>query len=256
MVHTENFTQPTVPRRLACRGVADAGWDQHAEWWVDRFADGSDGDYLDQIIPLAVAELAGVQRIVDVGAGEGQLGRAITSAHGAHVIGVDPTMHLAAVAAHRGGVTVRGLAEALPVASGSVDGALVCLVLEHIDDLDAAIAEIARVVRVGGRFALFLNHPIIQTPGSGLIDDHTIDPPERYWRLGPYLVESAGVEQVERGVHLGFFHRPLSRYLNALAEHGFVLERMIEPAPPAAFAGVDGDAMAYPRLMYIRARRT
>ncbi|MEM9517549.1 MAG: methyltransferase domain-containing protein [Actinomycetota bacterium] len=236
--------------------MADAGWDQHADWWVDRFADGSDGDYLDQIIPLAVAELAGVRRVVDVGAGEGQLGRAIASAHGAHVIGVDPTMHLAATAAQRGGVVIRGLAESLPVASGSVDGALVCLVLEHIDDLDAAIAEVARVVKLGGRFALFLNHPIIQTPGSGLIDDYTIEPPERYWRLGPYLVESASIEQVERGIHVRFFHRPLSRYLNALAEHGFVLERMIEPAPSAAFAGVDGDAMAYPRLMYLRSRRS
>ncbi|MEO1056523.1 MAG: methyltransferase domain-containing protein [Actinomycetota bacterium] len=235
--------------------MADAGWDQHAEWWVDRFADGSDGDYLEQIIPLAVAELAGVRRVVDVGAGEGQLGRAVASAHGAHVIDVDPTMQLAATAVQRGGVAVRGLAESLPIASGSVDGALVCLVLEHIDDLEAAIAEIARVVRADGRLALFLNHPIIQTPGSGLIDDHTIDPPEQYWRLGPYLVESAGVEQVERGVFVRFVHRPLSRYLNALVEHGFVLERMVEPAPPAAFAGLDGEATTYPRLMYLRCRR-
>ncbi len=236
--------------------MADAGWDQHAAWWVDRFADGSDADYLDQIIPLAVSELAGYERVVDVGAGEGQLGRALAAAHGACVIGIDPTMQLATTAAQRGGDAVCALAESLPIASGSVDAALVCLVLEHIDDLDAAISEIARVTRVGGRFALFLNHPIIQTPGSGLIDDHTIDPPERYWRLGPYLVESDGVEQVERGVYVRFVHRPLSRYVNALAEHGFVLERMIEPAPTDAFSGPDGEAAAYPRLMYLRSRRT
>ena len=32
-----------------------------------------------------------------------------------------------------------------------------------------------------------------------------------------------------------FVHRPLSRYLNALADNGLVLDRMIEPAPPAGF---------------------
>ncbi len=91
------------------------------------------------------------------------------------------------------------------------------------------------MLRPGGQFSFFLNHPLLQTPGSGWIDDHTVDPPEPYWRIGPYLVEQDSVEQVEHGVFIRFVHRPLSRYLNALAEQGLVLERMVEPAPPDGF---------------------
>ena len=39
----------------------------------------------------------------------------------------------------------------------------------------------------GGRFLLFLNHPLLQTPDSGWIDDQILD--EQYWRVGPYLPE-------------------------------------------------------------------
>ncbi len=88
----------------------------------------------------------------------------------------------------------------LPFADASFDAAVACLVFEHIDAVDAAIAEVARVTKPGGRFCFFLNHPLLQTPGSGWIDDHIIDPPEQYWRIGPYLVESESIEQVELGV--------------------------------------------------------
>ena len=62
-----------------------------------------------------------------------------------------------------------------------------------------------------------------------------LDPPEQYWRIGPYLVEDETIEEVEKGVFIRFIHRPLSRYVNALADHGLLLERMDEPAPPPGF---------------------
>ena len=76
---------------------------------------------------------------------------------------------------------------------------------------------------------MFVNHPLFQTPGSGWIDDQVLDPPEQYWRVGPYLPETVTVEEVDRGVRLPFFHRPLSRYVNALTERGLYLTRMTEP---------------------------
>ena len=41
---------------------------------------------------------------------------------------------------------------------------------EHIVDVDSAITEVGRVLGPGGRFLFFLNHPLLQTPGSGWID--------------------------------------------------------------------------------------
>ena len=90
--------------------------------------------------------------------------------------------------------------------------------------------------RPAGASCFFLNHPLLQTPGSGWIDDQILDPPEQYWRIGPYLAEDVdSIEEVEQGVFIRFVHRPLGRYVNALADAGLVLERMVEPAPPPGF---------------------
>ena len=58
-------------------------------------------------------------------------------------------------------------AAALPFADGTFDAVVACLVFEHIEDVDAAIAEVARVLGPGGRFLFFLNHPLLQTPAAG-----------------------------------------------------------------------------------------
>ncbi|MCU0259898.1 MAG: class I SAM-dependent methyltransferase [Ilumatobacteraceae bacterium] len=233
-------------------------WETHADWWIREFTEGADPEYVEQILPLAAAELAGYGRVLDIGCGEGQISR-LLAAQGSTVVGVDPTRAQLVAAAARGGGPryVRAGAAALPVADDSFDAAVACLVFEHIDDVDGAIAEVARVLRPGGRFSFFLNHPLIQTPGSGWIDDQWIEPPEQYWRVGPYLVEAESVEQVELGVWIRFLHRPLSRYLNALAERGLVLERMVEPSPPPGFlerAPEYVDAATIPRLLYLRLR--
>jgi SAM-dependent methyltransferase len=233
-------------------------WETHADWWIREFTEGADPEYVEQILPLAAAELSGFARVLDVGCGEGQISR-LLAAQGSDVVGVDPTRNQLVAAAVRGGGPhyVRAGAAGLPFATDSFDAVVACLVFEHIDDVDGAIAEVARVLRPGGRFAFFLNHPLLQTPGSGWIDDQWIDPPEQYWRIGPYLVEAESVEQVELGVYIRFLHRPLSRYLNTLGDHGLVLERMVEPAPPPGFlerAPEYTEAATIPRLLYLRLR--
>ncbi|MCB1251528.1 MAG: methyltransferase domain-containing protein, partial [Acidimicrobiales bacterium] len=153
----------------------------------------------------------------------------------------------------------RAGAEALPFADGAFDAVNVTLVLEHLDDLDAAVAEIARVLAPGGHLVLQLNHPCFQTPASGWIDDQFIDPPEQYWRIGPYLPEAVTVEEVAKDVHVRFVHRPLARYLNALVAAGLLVERMVEPAPPPGFlaqAPEYTDAATVPRLLALRCRKT
>jgi SAM-dependent methyltransferase len=231
-------------------------WDEHAQWWIDGFTNGADPEYEEQIIPLALEELAGRQSILDVGCGDGQIARALAG-QGSTVLGVDPTQLHIDVATERGGgpTYLLGSASELPAPDTSQDAVVACLVFEHIDDMEAAIAEVSRVLKPGGQFSFFLNHPLLQTPGSGWIDDHIIDPPEQYWRIGPYLVETESVEEVERGVHIRFIHRPLSRYINVLIAHGLTVERMLEPSPPPGFLDRAPEyALAHtiPRLLYIR----
>jgi SAM-dependent methyltransferase len=176
------------------------------------------------------------------------------------VVGVDPTWAQVEVARQRAGgpVYARAGAAELPFPDGSFDAVVACLVFEHIESVDEALAEVGRVLRTGGRFLFFLNHPLLQTPGSGWIDDQVLDPPEQYWRIGPYLVEDASLEEVEKDVFIPFIHRPLSRYINAMVGAGLVLRRMEEPAPPPGFlarAAEYADAATIPRLLFLLAEK-
>jgi len=194
-----------------------------------------------------------------VGCGDGQIARSLV-AQGSEVLGVDPTELHIQIAQERGGgaVYVLGSATSLPVENETQDAVVACLVFEHIDELEPAIAEVVRVLKPGGQFSFFLNHPLLQTPGSGWIDDHIVDPPEQYWRIGPYLIETDSLEEVESNVFIRFIHRPLSRYINALNDAGLVLERMLEPSPPEGFltrAPEYALASTIPRLLYLRLRK-
>jgi len=237
------------------------GWDSDfvTSWWVEGFTEGADAEYAEQILPMAAQHLAGAVSVLDVGCGEGQVARLAAAVPGVQrVVGADPTWAQLQVATARGpkiGYTRAGAA-ALPFSSSSFDTVIACLVFEHVDEVDDAIAEVGRVLAPGGRFLFFLNHPLLQTPGSGWIDDRILN--EQYWRIGPYLTEDTTLEQVDNGVWIPFIHRPLSRYVNALVSAGMLITRMEEPAPPPGFlarAHEYTEAVTIPRLLFIRAEK-
>ena len=94
----------------ATRVVCDAppvddsfeAWERHADWWQKEFTDGVDAEYEEQILPLAVDLLAGCRRVVDIGAGEGQVARRLAACVG-EVVGAEPAGAQIGEAASRGG---------------------------------------------------------------------------------------------------------------------------------------------------------
>jgi len=234
-------------------------WETHADWWVSGFTGGADPEYEEQILPLAARHLAGARRVLDVGTGEGQVAR-LAASMGATVVGLDPTWNQLVVAAERAGgpAYLRSGAATLPFPDGTFDVVVACLVFEHIEEVHEAVAEVGRVLEPGGRFLFFLNHPLLQTPNSGWIDDQILDPPEQYWRIGPYLREDSSIEEVQKDVFIPFIHRPMNVYVNSLIESGLLLTRMEEPAPPPGFlarAQEYTDAAEIPRLLFLRAEK-
>ena len=251
-------------------------WDAHAAWWQDEFTEGADPEYVEQILPLIASRLPAEGRVLDVGCGEGQVTR-LAVEHGLCAVGLDPAgaqideaqRRRRARAVSPGGEAAvspggeaayaRGSLLDLPVGDATVDFVVASLVFEHVGDYRRGLAEAARVLVPGGRFLLLLNHPLLQTPDSGWIDDHVLDPPEQYWRIGPYLSEVINVEEVQPGIHITFHHRPLSAYLNSAIAVGLSLDRMDEPAPPPGFiarAPEYAEVVEIPRLMALQFTRT
>ncbi|GAA4895025.1 class I SAM-dependent methyltransferase [Actinomycetospora straminea] len=86
------------------------------------------------------------------------------------VVAVEPEPHLRALAADAArevpthAEVVPGTAGHLPLATASVDTAVLCLVLCGIEDQPGALSEIVRVLRPGARL-LFLEHTYAETAG-------------------------------------------------------------------------------------------
>jgi ubiquinone/menaquinone biosynthesis C-methylase UbiE len=90
--------------------------------------------------------------VVEVGAGDG-LNFPFYPPEVTSVTAVEPEPNLRARAAEGAPprvTVVDGTAEALPVADASADAVVACLVLCSVADQDAALAEIARVLKPGG----------------------------------------------------------------------------------------------------------
>jgi SAM-dependent methyltransferase len=237
-------------------------WERHATWWRETFTNGADLEYELQILPLAVSHLEGTSRRLARGTGKRSIvvGLEPSAAQLAGAVGGEtraPKGSGATRAGRRAGPRyVRGAGEELPFRDGSFDAVVCCLVIEHVLDPDALLAEAVRVLAVGGRFILLVNHPMFQGTGSGFVDDQILG--EHYWRVGPYLHEDVALEEVDPGVRLRFAHRPLSRYVNPVTALGCVLTRLEEPEPPLAFleGSVDLELeSAIPRLLLMRFER-
>ena len=98
------------------------------------------------------------QRVVDIGCGSG---RYLLHARqrGATSLGVDPSAAMLRAAAGNGLPVVRGDALRLPVCSNWADLALCALTLGHVEALEAALREIARVLRGPGTALCSEPHP-------------------------------------------------------------------------------------------------
>ncbi|MGH7120462.1 MAG: class I SAM-dependent methyltransferase, partial [Acetobacteraceae bacterium] len=113
-------------------------------------------------------------RVLDLGCGAGHVSFAVAP-HVAEVVAYDlsaemlETVTRAAAGRGLGNVrTERGVAESLPFPDTSFDAALSRYSAHHWRDLDAALREVARVLKPGGLFAV----ADAISPGSPLLDTH------------------------------------------------------------------------------------
>jgi SAM-dependent methyltransferase len=104
----------------------------------------------------AVAEAA-PPRVLEVGPGPGELSERIRRDLGADVVAVDISERMIELTRARGVEAIIGDVQQLPFPDGSFDCAVAAWMLYHVPDVGRGIAELARVLRPGGRLVAVTN---------------------------------------------------------------------------------------------------
>jgi SAM-dependent methyltransferase len=192
------------------------------------------------------------RRVLDIGCATGALSRQF-AAQGASVLGIDlnPGLVKRAREATRGDVefVVADIARPMPfLETGAFDVVAASLVLHYLEDWGGPLRELARVLRPGGLLVLSTHHPTM---------DVGIASPD-----APYFETVLLTDTWEKGggtFEVRFWHRPMHAIVDALADAGFLIERIPEPVPPQeAFSSMPStwDRLARgPWYLFIRAVR-
>lgn len=223
-------------------------WNAQAAEWT-RFARDPRGDRTNLEFNLpAFLELvpdAG-RRTLDLGCGEGRVGAELDR-RGHRVVGVDSSPGMVASAREVVEAEVAD-AVALPFEEGAFDVVVAFMSIQDMDDLDAAVAEVGRVLAPGGRFCFAVVHPI---NFAGRFESK--EPDARFVIRESYLEPSRYDDVVERdGFRIRFvaMHRSLEEYSRALETAGLVVEALREPAHPE-----DERWARVPLFLHVRAVR-
>jgi SAM-dependent methyltransferase len=212
-------------------------WETRAPDWV-RWARSPelDDDFWRFHLPEFLRFLPAPGRLtVDVGCGEGRLGRVLASS-GHRVVGFDASLTSVWAAATHPRAHPVAVADAarLPLGDDAADLAIAFMSLHDFDDLRGAVAEVARVLAPDGRFCVALLHPVVS---ARMVDGYAGE--RRY----SFTVERAGLEMTYEGTD-----RPLGAYFEAMEGTGFMVEALREPV------GLRDDGSLYVNFLHLRGR--
>jgi len=209
----------------------ESGWKRSAKAWIADM--GENGDFgrqhvLDRVM---VERLSGLGRgtALDVGCGEGRFCR-ILRGQGFETVGLDPTVELldAARARDPDGLYVEGRAETLEFGEASFDLVVSYLSLIDIEDAQAAIAEMARVLKPGGTL-LVANLASFKTAAVNGGWQRDLLGRLTHLAMDRYL-ETRSTWERWRGISIRNWHRPLSDYMRCFLTSGLILTHFDEPA--------------------------
>ena len=208
-------------------GAADDYLAEHGDFLADRLVWGPEG--LDESAARLLGEVRG-RSVLEVGAGAAQCARWLAG-QGARVTGTDQSAGMlrhgrSAGVAGRPGL-VQCDARALPFPAGCFDLAFSSYgAIPFVADPERVMAEVARVLRPGGRWVFSIGHPIRwafpDDPGRpGLTATRS------YFDPTPYVETGA-----DGAVRYAEHHRTLGRRIADLLGAGFVLDQLVEPSWP------------------------
>jgi len=218
--------------------VTQTSWGGVADWY-DDVVNSSDSYQKNVLMPniVRIVEPKKGMTVVDVACGQGYFSRAFASA-GATVIASDISSELIKIAEQQKGEKIEyhvASADLLPfVKDSSTDVVTIILALQNIERLSETMAEAARVLKLGGRFVIVINHPAFRIPQkSDWGWDEKIG--KQFRKLFSYMSDDSIKIDMTPGEKIASkkkftisFHRPLQSYFKAFAKNGFGVVRLEE----------------------------
>jgi ubiquinone/menaquinone biosynthesis C-methylase UbiE len=139
------------PEAVRAQYTTEAGLEMRRSLYV-----GGEGDDPRDIAFAAVAEVA-PRMVLEVGCGPGEFASRILRELGCDVVAVDSSARMVELAQERGVDARVGDAQQLSFEAETFDCVVAAWMLYHVPDLDGGIAELARVLRPGGRLVALTN---------------------------------------------------------------------------------------------------
>ena len=110
-----------------------------------------------QDVALALLAAAAPARLLEVGCGTGALAARCAAELGCEVVALDASAEMVRATQALGIAAMTGDVQELPFPDGAFDCAVAAWMLYHVPDLDRGVAELARVLRPGGRLVAITN---------------------------------------------------------------------------------------------------
>jgi len=210
-------------------------WNDATESWVDFVRKGKDY-YRDELNNPATFELIGDIRgllVLDLACGEGYNTRILVR-KGAKVTGGDFSERLVELAKQEEVKEKLGIryyvldaADLKEFSSNYFDIVTCFMALQDIENYEEAISEVARILRIKGRFIFSIPHPCFETM---IVDRKRISAARRYFGAIKYHVQWS-MERLVKPFRTTSFHRTLTSYFDALYKSKLFVSRLVEPRP-------------------------
>lgn len=121
------------------------------ERWANILSLGQDSRWRNRMV--GGLDIGPRSRVLDIAAGTGSITRRLQQ-RGASVVSLDQSAPMLQPAVARGATGVVATAEALPFSDASFDAVTFGYLLRYVQDVEGCMAEIARVLRPGGRVGM------------------------------------------------------------------------------------------------------
>jgi SAM-dependent methyltransferase len=195
-------------------------------------------------------------RIVDLGCGDGRIGRWMIADECASYLGIDASAGMLAAAREElqgsSAQFVQAPIEQVELEREHYDLIVSLLALHYLEAVDDVFCRCRGALVRGGRLVISVPHPVLTAPQD------VPQEPRTSWTVDDYFAPGARLREWLGG-RVVWYHRTVEMYVAALADAGMALVSLREcPPVPSAFQGDDAELARrtkVPAFLILEARR-